>query len=36
MQYTEQQLSKLIEDVTKEFTVHLTKAESASGLEPSF
>lgn len=28
MQYTETQLTKLIEDVEKEFTAHLTKAES--------
>lgn len=30
MQYTESQLTKLIEDVEKEFTAHLTKAEDTS------
>jgi hypothetical protein len=31
MQYTETQLTKLIEDVEKEFTAHLAKAEEAAG-----
>jgi hypothetical protein len=30
MQYTETQLSKLIEDVEKEFTAHLAKSEDTS------
>jgi hypothetical protein len=34
MQYTETQLTKLIEDVEKEFTAHLAKAEEEAGLAP--
>lgn len=34
MQYTETQLSKLIEDVEREFTTHLAKAEEIANTEP--